>query len=668
MSVGRSLVFVVVGFLSLLSGRAIGAGLLGSAPDEAPLAPPIENPENRYLVWEDYQIEVNQHGDLGRNWPAPDLIWEQFARLREKAEANPEPPNTLRAVLLVLPHVEATAVRERRGREVVVGHRSAEMTSAEVKSALDQWRRFEELVFVYSGGNAWLRTDVKVIDEPVEVTTDENWGFWAGQQRELLDRYVPFRRGDYQSYNSIYCSKDLDAGPHGGTVGAVGGILGCGTSDTAYYGEAYKPNRTGYVALHEWLNQQCSATSHMMPYPDDETLWNNYVLQLIGYREDTTLDDWPWLTMRRDTMTQIIRPGMWRRWTAIDPYRSLAIGEWVVFGPAEDGLGREMTVAPEEDGRVVAMPMETYTAFDLVAASKEPTGAIEPGTYYFRTYAASDRRREVRLWAAADERFQLWLNGVHVRDGRGWNRTEDDGQLLEKVTYATLEEGVNTLVLELPDGDALVEQRVRFCRTDGSGRPPEGVTTFARLGERKPVALAEPVVLDFAHPRFHRWADVADRPWTLLPRLGEEELRRLTGIETLRLETTGALRRDEDGNEYEPPQHLFLDVPAGAVTSPRIEAPAEESGLLNNDLDFNWKSMAWLRVPGRSGPEKDLLLLRFDVAEPLMHLLATEGRPAHESLVGWVLLEHKLAYVVLARLPADAAPRTALDLLTKRPE
>ncbi len=156
---------------------------------QAPLAAPIENPTGRYLVWGDDKIEINQYGDLGRNWPAPDLLWEQFALLERKARANPEPPNTLRAILLVLPRVEATAVLRAGGREVVVGRRQAEMTAAEVKDAIDQWRQFENMVYVYSAGNAWLRTDVKVIDEPLAIETDENWCFWAGQQRGLLVRF-----------------------------------------------------------------------------------------------------------------------------------------------------------------------------------------------------------------------------------------------------------------------------------------------------------------------------------------------------------------------------------------------------------------------------------------------------------------------------------------------
>ena len=642
---------------------------LTTAPAQVPLAPPIENPAGQYLVWGDYRIEVNQHGDLGRNWPTPDLVWEQFALLRKKARANPQPPNTLTAVLLVLPQIDATAVKHENGKRVVVGHRLAEMTSTEVKWAIDQWRQFEEMVYVYSGGNAWLRTDVKVIPEPVPVETDEEWGFWPGQQRALLDKYIPFERGDYQSYNSIYCSKDLRAGPHGGTMGAVGGIKGCGTSDNAYYGESCAPNRTGYVALHEWLNQQCSATSNMMPYPDGETLWNNYVLHKIGYREDVKLDDWPWLSLRRDTMMHIIRPGMWRRWTAIDPYVSTAIGKWVMFGPAGAGRARELTTAPDADGLLVEMPMGKYTQFNLAAArpTSEKTPKIGEATYYFRTYLAADEKKEVRLWAAADERFQLWLNGVMVRDGWGWNYSDDDGRLFEKVTYATLEGGVSTLLVVLPNTGPSVEFRVRLCDTDGTGRPPKGVTTFPLRGEHKPVALAEPVVHDFKQPRVYTWADINAEPWTRLPRLGEAELRELTGIDRLKIRTSGAPRKNPEGEDYEPPQHLFLDVPKDAVASPWIAEPAEDNARINNDFDYNWKSLAWLRVPARTGPEKDLLLLRFDVAEPLLHLLKTKGRTAQESIVGWVLVEHKLAYVVLVNLDLDKAPETALGLLTKQP-
>jgi len=104
------------------------------------------------------------------------------------------------------------------------------------------------------------------------------------------------------------------------------------------------------------------------------------------------------------------------------------------------------------------------------------------------------------------------------------------------------------------------------------------------------------------------------------------------------------------------------------VASPWIPAPAEDNARLNNDLDYNWKSMAWLRVPGRKGPEKDIVLLRFDVAEPLLHLLKTRGRPAGESIAGWVLVEHKLAYVALVDLDIQEPPETPIGLLSRQPE
>ena len=632
----------------------------------------IADPTGKYLVWEDYKFEVNQYGDLGRDWPTPKLFWEQYAKLQQKARANTKQPNTLRSVLLVVPHIEATAVRTDGDHEVVIGTKKASMSPADIKSALDQWRQFEDMVYVFSGGNAWLRTDIKVVDEPLKVQTGENWNFWTGPQREFLDKYIPFDRGDYESYNAVFCSNNgLNADIHGGTLGAVCGVKGCGTSDTAWFGEGRWTNRTGYVFLHEWLNQQCSATSNMMPYPDNEALWNNYVLHKVGYREDTDLDDWPWITARRDVMRFVIRPGMWRRWSGIDPYESRPIDRWVVFGPTAAGRVRELTSAAAPDGRIVELPMEKYSQFNLADAksSGQEKPAIREGTYYFRTYVKSPEKKEVRLWAAADERFQVWLNGVMIRDGWGWNYSEDDGRLFEKASYPTLEAGINTLVLLLPNTNDKVEFRVRFCDTDGSGRPPAGVVASPTLlKDETPVSLAVPAATDFRDPRFHKWTDVNDDPWLTLPRLDEAALRDLTGIASLEIVTKGTPRKDRDGNDYTPEQHLFMRVPKEAVASPWISSPAEDNAKLNNDFDYNWKSLAWLRVPGRSGPEKDILLLRFDAAEPLMHLLRTKGRPANESIVGWVLVEHKLAYVVLVNLDVDESPATALGLLSRQPQ
>ncbi len=643
--------------------------LVGASIAEAQLAPPIVNPTGQSLDWGDYRIEVNQYGDLGRNWPTPGEFWKGYERLKHKAKANPAPPNTLRALLLVIPRVQATAVKQVDGKEVVVGRKSTEMTSAEIKWNLEQWRAFEDMVYVFSAGNAWLRTDIKVIDEPLEVVTDENWEFWAGQQRKLLEKYLPFERGDYQSYNCIYNSKGLNANPHGGTIGAVGGIKGCGTSDNAFYGGGPSiDERSGYVALHEWLNQQCSATSNMMPYPDGEALWNNYVLHLMGYREDTQLNAWPWISHRRDIMTQIIRPTMWRRWSALDPYVSLPLGRWLLFAGRGPEAARAVTQAPDADGELIERDLDRYGKISLTVQSGAEAPDMPAGTLYLRTYVEADQDQEVRLWTGADERFQVWLNGVMIRDGWGWNSFDDDGALVEKVAYPTLERGINTLVLVLPNKDEKAEFRLRFCQTDGSGRPPTGVRAFPRLSPgQRPVALEDPVRHDFKNPTFFKWAEVKDDPWLQLPRLDEAALRDLTGIESLTIKTDGTPWTAPDGTEYNPPgQHLFLDVPETAVASPWVREPQENSAALNNDLDFNWKSMAWLRLEDRMEP-RDLVLVRFDIAEPLLHLLMTRGRPAHESLVGWLLVNHKLAYVTLVNLDFDRGPRRAVELLAQQP-
>ncbi len=663
-------VFQGIDVMSALNIGALAGVLVTSATAVAQLAPPIVNPTDQYLEWGDYRIEVNQYGDLGRNWPTPDEFWKGYELLKKRAKANTSPPNTLRTLLLVIPRVQATAVKEVDGKDVVVGRKFTEMTSAEIKWNLDQWRAFEEMVYVFSAGNAWPRTDIKVIDQPLEVVTDENWEFWAGQQRKLLDKYLPFDRGDYQSYNCIYNSRGLNANPHGGTIGAVGGIKGCGTSDNAFYGAGqYIDERSGYVALHEWLNQQCSATSNMMPYPDGETLWNNYVLHLMGYREDTRLTAWPWISHRRDVMTQIIRPTMWRRWSALDPYHSLPVSRWLLFAGRGPDAARSVSLAPASEGKLIERDLDRYGKISLATKDGATDGEIPGGTLYFRTYVEADQDQEVRLWTGGDERFQVWLNGLMIRDGWGWNYFDDDGALVEKAAYPTLKQGINTLVISLPNKDGKVEFRLRFCGTDGAGQPPAGVRTFPCLSPtQKPVVLENPVRHDFKNPTFFKWAEVKDDPWLRLPRLDDAALRELTGIESLTIKTDGAPWIASDGTEYNPPsQHLFVEVPRATVMSPWIPGPCENSGSLNNDLDFNWKSMAWLRVKDRQEP-RDLVLVRFDIAEPLLHLLKTRGRPAHESIVGWLLVSHKLAYVTLANLDLDRVPTKAIDLLARRPE
>ncbi len=643
----------------------------------SPMGAEIKN-TGKYLVWGDYKIEVNQYGGFGRDWP-----WqfkeEQYEMLRKKAEANPEPPNTIRAILLICPVVEATAYKKEGDEEIEVGRKTSKMTSAEIKSAIEQWRQLEDLVYVFSGGNAWLLTDIKVIPEPLEVKTNDNYGFWSGPKYDLLDKYLPFDRGEYDSYNSVYSDRGLSAGPWGGTLGALVGVKGMPTSDNLWIARG-KPtdDMHAWVFWHEWLNQCASTMSNILPYPDNEELWNLYVFEWQGYRGDGKyLKLMPGWTQHRDVMRFAIRPQMWRRWSVTEPYISRAIGEWVIFGPMEDGLARDLSTRDVKDGgRLLKMEMGKYTHFNLTEAQTEKPEPLEHGSYYLRTYVESAEEKEVRLMSGGDERFQIWLNGNMVRDGWGWNYSEDDGKLFEKVTYTTLKKGVNTLVLVLPNTDDKAEFRVRFCKTDGTGEQPEGVTAYAFPKEMKPLPLDELIVHHFENPTFYKWADVGDDPWLMMPRMTEDDLRDLTGIPTLKVRTEGKrLKVEEKGRdgkviqkEYLPGQHLLFDVPEDSVSSPWISGPVENSARLNNDLDFNWKSVAWLRVPGRKGEEKDILFLRFDIAEPLMHLLKTKGRPGNESIVGWLLMNRKIVYVVAVNLDTDKAPETELGLLTQQPQ
>ena len=344
---------------------------------------PIENPQGKFLIWNDYKIEVNQFGGLGRNWPHG-IVWQQYDILKQKAAENPEDPNTIRGVLLLCPVTHAT---EYDG-DKKVDEKTTSMTSSEVKWALEQWRQWEEMIYVYSGGAAWQRTDLKVVDEPLNVRTKNDWHFWSGPKRNFIDKYIPFERGDYDSYNSIYNSKGLKAGPWGGTFGAEIGPLGCGSSDNAWLSRGHATDeREGFVFWHEWLNQMCWATSNVMPYP--QGLWSLYVFGNMGYRNDP-INAWPWITSHRDVMQFIIRPGMWRRWTITDPYISPAIDMWEVFGPRNlTSPGNTLTRQARGNSYVwTSTPTAISTSTKPVLPGKHPHGS-NPGSAKEPTISAA---------------------------------------------------------------------------------------------------------------------------------------------------------------------------------------------------------------------------------------------------------------------------------------
>jgi hypothetical protein len=669
-------------------------------PRKGALGPEIKNPDNKFIVWGDYRVEVNQYGGLGRDWP-----WqfrdEQWALLKKKAQeqAKKEPPNIIRAILLVVPTIDATAVKRENGKTTVVGTRTSRMTPTEIKSAMDQWHTVEDLVFVFSGGNAMVLTDIKVIPEPMKVETDENWGFFSGPKYDLLDKYLPFKRGDYDSYNSVYTNRGLSAGPWGGTLGAIVGVKGCPTSDNIWIARPELDDEHAWVFWHEYLNQCCSSSSNILPYLPGEQLWNMYCWEWTGHRPDP-VPHWPGWTNHRDMMRCVIRPTMWKHWRITAPYRSHPVGQWMLYGPlpkaekeillppvepgtpdrdcyeADPEMVRKLCVAPEKEGKHLEADLAPYDNLNVGEMLVGPDFVPRTGTHYLRTYVKSPKDQDVQILAGGDEDFEIWLNGNKIRDGYGWKYSQDDRKLFEKVTYTKLKAGINTLVYVIPNTDRVIDTRLRFGKPDGSGEQPEGVECVAKLGEgEQPLPLEALKVPDYKNPKLYKWADVGNDPWLSMPRMDEKALAELAGIPELKIRVGDEVRqhKNEKGEpdfKYVACQHLFLDVPKTGVTSPWIAAPAEDNAALNNDFDSNWKAAAWLRVPKRAGQEKDILLLRNDVAEPMMHLLKTKGRPGQESLVGWLVIERKLVYVLLVDLDIDTAkpPATELGLLTKAPE
>jgi hypothetical protein len=132
-----------------------------------------------------------------------------------------------------------------------------------------------------------------------------------------------------------------------------------------------------------------------------------------------------------------------------------------------------------------------------------------------------------------------------------------------------------------------------------------------------------------------------------LPRLDEPELRRLTGLPDLNIET----------GQPGPNSHLIWGIRTSTpVASPYHAGPLVSAPCrLDNILAYGrcpeptrpgdpsggyatapLESLAWLRSPAAPADHRDLLLVRPDVAPWVLPRLRTVGPPATDRMVGYL--------------------------------
>jgi len=274
-----------------------------------------------------------------------------------------------------------------------------------------------------------------------------------------------------------------------------------------------------------------------------------------------------------------------------------------------------------------------------------PDKTYQTATFAF-TYVFAPRDLRAQMALGASRRTFVTLNGELVckHVGRGL-------PTLPHVFPIYLKRGWNRLLLRAEDIAQKSVFWVKIHRPDG--RPVEGLR-YANERPRSdivPDQRTQPRFTASRH-RLYRWADVAEDPYTLMPRLTATDLAALTGYEGLML---------AGGNNF-----LFVDL-KGAPAPPGYTPLAAYAGgehEVNNALTWDFEPAAVVRYPLGRGT-RDLLFVKPDALEAIFQTdliqTAPNARHPRDGLLGWVLEGGRLCVVADCRL--GTLPRRTMDLL-----
>jgi hypothetical protein len=657
----------------VLVSCACGASEPASAADEQPA-----------VTWGDYSVEVNAHGNLGRIFLARGF--DEIDAMRARVRATDVEPNVWKVALVLVPVFDVTWTDYAGGRQ----HTVATLTPEQMDNARASFEKTADWVYTFSGGNLVWDVSEFVFDEPVAIVMgpDQQGAFFPPTLKdEMIAAFPDWDPDAFDSSITVFPPGTMHLNAFGRSWGWWHGKLKAGNANIAYFAGQIGPDAgMVYVMLHEWLHQAESVMASNLGYfglPGLHDLREN------GYgRTDLELpSETCWY---RDFMFRLFRPAMWQQadmnrktWWRPAP-RSDFVTQWLVRGPfpneKKGGLDVDFL-----DGETDAVPVAAAeTAFPIedsaewhvldTAAQRERlpddatdtqhqeradleqivdlAAAFMPNTdavAYAHVYINAPRTEEALLWIGSDSGVKVFFNGLMVhrnRVDRGLTRDSDRVPVM-------LVKGWNRLLVKVDQGIDDWGFSARLSTLDGA--PVPGLTTAVELPDGAVVVEGKPVPVAW-DGTLYAWDEVKDDPWAKLPRLSDELLREITGLQDLKLEArTGMLRVD-----------VGTSSPVVSQVLGRIE-PADDR--LNNQLTYRNESLAWIRYRARSRDERfestrrDLLLVRWDLIEPWVGWIDSRSAvPAECSIAGYVVLERQLAYVLYTDL-GEREPSRELDLV-----
>jgi len=640
------------------------------------------------VPWGDYQVEVNEYGNLGR------IFLErgtgEFDAMLERAEASGVEPNVWKVALIMVPTFDVTW-KDYRGNE---RHTVSKLTPEQMDHIRAAFKKLAQFTIAYTGGHLAFAPAEYVFPEPVVLVTGPKQGnvfFPPVFVKEMAETFPDWKPEEVDSVICVFPPGDMPMYAFGDSWGHSFGKYKAGNAHISYVVERIETGADLAILLqHEWLHQVECVMMLNMGYLG---LPNLHDTGICGYTMED-LEQPQWLAWNRDFMFRLYRPAMWQKadmnrrvWSRPEAkYEGSFIRQWLVRGPFPseakdrldvDFLGGEADVLPTAAAGETSFPVEDNAAWhgvdapalfdplpedateaqhDLRADQEDMVSfylAFEPkanAVAYAHVYLHAERTEAALLWLGSDEGVKVFLNGLVVHRRRVTRGVTKD---MDRVPVI-LKAGWNRLLVKVDQSVGGWGFCARFSTKDG--QPVEGLTVELELPEGKRVATgtAIPVTWD---GRLYAWSDVKDDPWAKLPELDETMLRAMTGLDELSLESDSGVLLVDPGD-------------AIAVRSPVLGGIDAGDSRLNNQLTYANESLAWLRYRTATkdarfeSSRRDLVFVRWDVIDPWLSWLQGHSKvPPKEALAGYVAVNRQVAYVVYTDLGKDA-PGNELGLVS----
>lgn len=611
-------------------------------------------PARWFIPWNNLRIHINEWGNLGHLYY--DWGWADFPAMLAMAEQNPEPPHEINVRAYIFPNIDITWKDADKKEHYTQGR----MSDADLQEVKNDFYRFADYVYAATNGLCKLNFTLEV-KEDLLTYTDVEAPFWPGPFGKEVGQEVVRGRDDcvIAYFNNI----DVPVGMWGGTYGGDYGMNGTGNSNIAYL--KYAKNRAWHsiTTWHEWLHQIEWAIMVVLGYQNLPVTH-----ELYGYQpEDIAAPQW-W-ALNRDLMRFYYTPAMWRKMNIRNwkghgvpqPDIPGCITTWLVTGPFPISDGSWDTEFIDEKGPApdVGYPSggdlkwklaeSTYPLNLAETFALTDQGAADKQVAYANAYIYSDDARKAIIWLGGFDSGKAWLNGVElftlsdVGKRGGWAPDA-------KRCQVTLARGWNRLLVKTYNLEGEWELYGRVTRPDTG--PFLGRSVLVQAGRPQgEIASPNPANVPTTSPEYFTWeGQVADDPWKMLPQLYDEDLTRFTGI---------PITLGQDGGCV-----LLAVGDKGKVSSPVIDAINKEDSVLNNELNPMREGLAVVRYT-KGGEQRDLVLIRKDILEPVLALLKhPEGIDHHTLLIGFINVQRNPIIVLDTQLPE--LPATEVELLAQK--